>query len=59
MTDNKIKTSVNVSIRLGNYKDKTKKELEKISREFNEEQERLVNVHALGDTQKQDEPNDV
>ena len=52
-------TKTNVDIRLGNYKDKTKEELEIISREFNEEQERLFNVHALGDTQKQDEPNDV
>lgn len=47
-----IKTTTNVGIRLGNYKGKTKKELEKISKEFND-------VHALRDTKAQDEPLDV
>lgn len=52
-------TKTNIDIRLGKYENKSLAELEKISKEFNEEQERLFNVHALGDTQKQDEPNDV
>lgn len=51
-----IKTNDNVDIKLGNFKDKTIEELEIISNEYNKEQERLFNVHTLGNTKEQDEP---
>ena len=51
-----MKKEINVNIKLGNHEGKSREELEQISKDFNEEQERLFNVHTLGNTKEQDEP---
>ena len=47
-----IKINDNVDIKLGNFKDKTIEELEKISNEYNKEQERLFNERVRGGNEK-------
>ena len=51
-----MKTENIIDIKLGNHEGKSREELEQISKDFNEEQERLFNVHTLGNTKEQDEP---
>ena len=47
-----MKTKNIIDIKLGNHEGKSREELEQISKDFNEEQERLFNERVRGGNEK-------